>query len=136
MRRTMSRRQRISGEAGFTLVEFLAAATLLSFGLLSVATLLMTAVTLNSLGKNTNEAFAQARDKVEELKTLAEADPQRAVGGSVDSNTTGYYDTRGVYQRRWQVASGPAGARVYTIRVLATVGDQRTQQPVTITTIF
>jgi hypothetical protein len=93
-------------------------------------------VTLNSLGKNTNEAFAQARDKVEELKTLAETDPQRAIGGSVDSNTTGYNDTRGIYRRRWQVDSGPSGSRVYTIRVIATAGDHRTQQPVTITTIF
>jgi Tfp pilus assembly protein PilV len=124
------------GEAGFTLVEFIAAATLLTFGLLSVATLLMTAITLNSLGKNTNEAFAQARAKVEDLKMVPESDPQRAVGGSVSSDIAGYNDTRGIYHRRWQVVSGPSGTRVYTIRVEATKGDQRTQQPVTVTTIF
>lgn len=125
-----------SASEGFTLVELLVAITVLSLGMLAVASLLMTAITLNSLGQSTNDAMAQARDKIENLKTLADSDAQRAVGGSTTSDVTGYNDTVGIYHRRWSIANGPASSKIYTVSVTPTVGDNRTKESVTMTTIF
>ena len=121
---------------GFTLVELLVALSILSFGLLSVASLLLTAVTLNLLGKSTNEATAYAREKIEYLKTLPSADSQRANGGSLVSDVSGYSDMVGAYYRRWQISTGPASTQIYRISVLPVNPDARTKKSVTMTTIF
>jgi prepilin-type N-terminal cleavage/methylation domain-containing protein len=123
-------------DAGFTLVELLISVTILSFGLLSVASLLLTAVTLNSLGKSTNEGLAYARDKMEALKALPSDSTQRDVGGSLTSDSTGYFDTVGTFKRRWQISTGPVSTKTYTVSVIPLNADARRNKTVTLTTIF
>lgn len=125
-----------SPQQGFTLVELLVALTILSFGLLAVASLLLTAVTLNTLGRSTNDVLAHTRNKIEVLKTLPSTDAQRNVGGSLTSDVSGYSDTVGNYKRRWQIAAGPGLTRSYTVTVIPLTTDARRNKTVTLTTIF
>ena len=128
--------KKAGAQRGFTLVEMLIAMTILSFGLLAVAGLLLTATTLNALGKSTNDALAQAREKIEVLKTLPVEDAQRAVGGSLTSDVDGYNDTVGNYKRRWQISVGPGTMRSYTVTAIPVTTDARRNKTATITTIF
>jgi prepilin-type N-terminal cleavage/methylation domain-containing protein len=121
---------------GFTLVELLVALTILGFGLLAVASLLLTAVTMNALGRSTNDAMAQARDKIETLKTLPESDAQRNIGGSLTSDVTGYFDTVGNFKRRWVIATAPASMKTYSVTAIPLVSDARRNKTATLTTIF
>ena len=128
--------RKADAQRGFTLVEMLIAMTILSFGLLAVAGLLLTATTLNALGKSTNDALAQAREKIEVLKTLPVEDAQRAIGGSLTSDVDGYNDTVGNYKRRWQISAGPGTMRSYTVTAIPLTADARRSKTAIITTIF
>jgi len=59
-----------TGEGGFTLLEVIVAVSILTFGLLAVASMQMTAIRGNYNASNITEATTVAQDRLEELMGL------------------------------------------------------------------
>lgn len=132
----MFNRRCFLGCQGFTLIEFMIASAILTAGLLGMAMLLATGIQSNALGANTGQALSLAQDKIEQLRNLPAANAARALGGSLTTNLVNYYDTSGIFTRRWSLAAGPAGTQICTVRVFATTEDYRTRKKVELTTLI
>ena len=109
----MSAPQSRNGERGFTLVETLIAAVILTVALVALAQLLA-------------------------MKMNFTTNPSIQVGGALNANTNNYFDVpaNSGYTRRWQVAAGPGAnpaLRVVTIRV---VPDVPVGDPFEVTTVL
>ena len=111
--------------SGFTLVELLVAMTLLSVGVLALASSMAAVTRYQALATNRTEMILVADSKFEELRAIAAARTadtmQLVVGGSVTTPTTPYADTvtsgRGMlFEVLWQVTAGPAGSRSVQLR--------------------
>jgi type IV pilus assembly protein PilV len=63
------------GEKGFTLLEVIVAISILTFGLLAVASMQMTAIRGNYNASNITEATTVAQDRLEDLMGLLYSDP-------------------------------------------------------------
>ena len=63
------------GEKGFTLLEVIVAISILTFGLLAVASMQMTAIRGNYNASNITEATTVAQDRLENLMGLLYSDP-------------------------------------------------------------
>jgi type IV pilus assembly protein PilV len=63
------------GERGFTLLEVIVAISILTFGLLAVASMQMTAIRGNYNASNITEATTVAQDRLEDLMGLLYSDP-------------------------------------------------------------
>jgi type IV pilus assembly protein PilV len=63
------------GERGFTLLEVIVAISILTFGLLAVASMQMTAIRGNYNASNITEATTVAQDRLENLMGLLYSDP-------------------------------------------------------------
>ncbi|UCF83669.1 MAG: prepilin-type N-terminal cleavage/methylation domain-containing protein [Desulfobacteraceae bacterium] len=79
------KKERTVGESGFTLLEVIVAISILTFGLLAVASMQTTAIRGNYNASHITEATTFAQDTLEELLALrftdaALADAQPAVG--------------------------------------------------------
>ena len=68
------------GEKGFTLLEVIVAISILTFGLLAVASMQMTAIRGNYNASNITEATTVAQDRLENLMGLLYSDPLLAQG--------------------------------------------------------
>jgi type IV pilus assembly protein PilV len=64
-----------TGEGGFTLLEVIVAISILTFGLLAVASMQMTAIRGNYNASNITEATTVAQDRLEDLMGLLYSDP-------------------------------------------------------------
>ena len=112
-----------SGEAGFTLIELMIAATVLTIGLVSMAQLLVISTVMHVDARLTTEGTLQLQGKVEELTKLNfSTDPRVQLGGSLAVNVANFSDAPSVgVTRRWLVQPGPAGnpgLRNLTVRVV------------------
>ena len=116
-------------EKGFTLIEILIAITILSIGLLAVATMQVSAITGNSLASDLTEATTLASEKVESLLRIADNDYEDA--NLLDTNAdgdTGLDDiganadgsqTIGRYTISWNVSVDSPFTDTKTIKVIA-----------------
>jgi type IV pilus assembly protein PilV len=73
--RVDQKKGRPSGEKGFTLLEVIVAISILTFGLLAVASMQMTAIRGNYNASNITEATTVAQDRLEDLMGLLYSDP-------------------------------------------------------------
>jgi len=101
-------------EDGFTLIEVLVAISILSFGLLAVASMQLAAIQANSFAIETTEALNVAQDKMEELIALPFShadllDNNGDAGGGLDNPTKGQVKAGGDVQ----LADGGAGQPDY-----------------------
>jgi type IV pilus assembly protein PilV len=69
------KKRRPIGEKGFTLLEVIVAISILTFGLLAVASMQMTAIRGNYNASNITEATTVAQDRLENLMGLLYSDP-------------------------------------------------------------
>lgn len=109
-------------ENGFSLVEVLIATVVFVVGVMAVSVLIIQGMRLQVSSRDVTMANALAREKVEQLRNLDPADPQRAVGGNLVSNVTGHFDITGGtdFVRRWVVAPGPKDTQDVTVYVFST----------------
>ena len=75
MMRVDQKKGRPIGEKGFTLLEVIEAISILTFGLLAVASMQMTAIRGNYNASNITEATTVAQDRLEDLMGLLYSDP-------------------------------------------------------------
>lgn len=109
-------RARKQKDEGFSLVECVVAMTLVMVGFTGICGLLTSCVKAELLSSNLAMANSLARSKVEELKVAT-----RTAGGSLTTNTTGYYDTPTAnFTRRWTVTSSVASTQLVTVAVVQT----------------
>jgi Tfp pilus assembly protein PilV len=108
---------------GFTIVEVLVSTVILAFGILAGVAMLGTGFRWQGQAELTTQLTVAAESKIEDLKAVAgtqTADTiQLAVGGDLESNATGYWDSveevGRTVERRWMVRPGPAGALQVTV---------------------
>ena len=93
-------------EKGFTLIEVLIAITLLTIGLIAVATMQVSAIHGNKTGGDISNATFLAQDKLEELKTSAD------ITGESDGS-----DQTGIFTRSWQIVSSGTDSCSVTVSV-------------------
>lgn len=101
------------------MIECVIAMVISLIGLLAIYTLIFTSVRIQALSRELSLANSFAREKVEELKNSS-----RTVGGGVNSNVNGYYDSPSTkYIRRWQISDDLMGTQTVTVRVIPSVPD-------------
>jgi prepilin-type N-terminal cleavage/methylation domain-containing protein len=109
---------------GFSLVELLVALVIFSFGVLAGVALLGAGHKWEGQAELETQLTVAAEMKMEELKAVAGTSLSDTLalvlGGDLDTNATGYWDTveldGRVFTRRWEVVQGPAGTRQVTVR--------------------
>lgn len=77
------KKRRPIGEKGFTLLEVIVAISILTFGLLAVASMQMTAIRGNYNASNITEATTVAQDRLEDLMGLLYSDPLLSPGNGL-----------------------------------------------------
>ena len=129
-----------SGDGGFTLIEVLIAMVILTIALVSMAELMAITLRMQMMGRNETAAIRLAQSKIDQLVNLNFTTTTTAnVGGSLTSNTAGYFDTLAAgYTRRWQIAAitGETKVRTLTVRVIPDIGDRRTNSQIELVTII
>lgn len=131
--------RRLHNERGFTLVETLIAAVVLTVALVAVAQLMAVSVRMHQIGRDSATAARLAQDKVEEMMKMnftTNAAIQISSPGTLDGNVANYFDApaNSGYTRRWSVAAGPTGnTRVVTVRI---VPDVPVGDPFQVTTVL
>jgi type IV pilus assembly protein PilV len=120
---------------GFTLVEILITIGILTFGLLAVASMQISAIRGNDFSSNVTEATVLAQDKLELLSTLpyAHSDLQDQDGdfgsGLADSGASADYSETAAapfsrYTVSWNVSENNPVPDAKTIRVIITWQDR------------
>lgn len=120
---------------GFTLIEILITIGILTFGLLAVATMQVSAIRGNDFSSNVTEATILAQDKLELLSTLpyAHSDLQDQDGdfdaGLSDSGASADYSETPAapfsrYTVSWNVSENNPVPDAKTIRVIVTWHDR------------
>ena len=122
--------RKASKEKGFTLLEVIVAISILSFGLLAVASMQVTAIMGNSLSGNLTEASALAGDRMEKLMSmdydaaqLDDTDDDGADGlEDASAATADGEDPRdlGIYDIYWNVAENATFNDTKTVNVIVT----------------
>ena len=130
--------RKASKEKGFTLVEVIVAISILSFGLLAVASMQVTAIMGNSLSGNLTEASALAGDRMEKLMSmdydaaqLDDTDDDGADGlEDASAATADGEDPRdlGIYDIYWNVAENAAFNNTKTVNVIVTWTQRGSQK--------
>lgn len=121
-------------QKGFTLIEVLIAAVIVSFGMLAMGTFLGNYMNKNTRNERVTQATVYAQQKVEELraKALAGTITSAPVGSGGDTNLSG--EALGnYYTRYWMVIDGN---NPKTIMVLVSWdGTTTSENNVTLTTL-
>lgn len=144
----MSKRP-LRDERGFTLIEAVIAAALLTIALVALAELLAVSIRMHQLGRNSTTASRLAQDKFEELMKmnfLTNPAIQVNATDTLASNVTNYFDApaNSGYTRRWRVQAGPPNAdpniaakmRTVTVRLIPANPDLRVGGDFTVTTVL
>ena len=104
--------------AGFTLIEILVAIFLTGLGLLAVAPMFVYATRSTASSADLGSVGAAGVKRMEVLRSQAFG--TLTAGGSLTSNTTGYYDTSDPdYVVRWTIENNATPATRKTIKVRA-----------------
>ena len=136
-----------SKEKGFTLLEVIVAISILTFGILAVASMQASSIRGNSFASGVTEGTTWAGDEVEGLMALPYDDPllQDTDGdAAVGLNNTGFDNdpntqndadqqaTEGKYTINWNVADDTPMTNTKTINVIVTWTDQGAQKTVSL----
>jgi len=128
---------RPAGDAGFTLIEVLISALVLTIGLLAIAALLAVTTQMQIGAREAARSTRLAQDKVDELMKLNfSTAPEVAVGGDLAANVANHSETlpsplTGI-TLRWAVAAGPTDdTRVLTLRIVNLRAQQYRQTDLT-----
>jgi prepilin-type N-terminal cleavage/methylation domain-containing protein len=95
-------------ENGFTLLEVVIALSILAFGLLSIASMQVTAIRASAFAAGLSEATANSQQAIEVL--LATPYPNMTNGNDTVTGSTGT-----VYARAWTVANPTSDYAVITV---------------------
>jgi prepilin-type N-terminal cleavage/methylation domain-containing protein len=136
-------------EAGFTLIETMIAAAILTVGLVAIVGVAAYVSRTNATSNILNVLATTAQDQADKMRNLTwnvvSSDPKLAVGGNLDYNLAD--DTHrsqvtntpaGTLNISWKVANGPGTTgdmRTITIKAVQVNPPSRLAQGVTITTI-
>lgn len=99
---------------GFTLVEMLIAMMVFVIGVLAVAVMIIYGIRMQVFAGNATTASSFAKAKIEQLRVLPAADPQRAIGAGHTELVPS--DMR--FRRNWTIVAGPAGTLDVTVTVV------------------
>jgi type IV pilus assembly protein PilV len=132
------------GEGGFTLIEVIIAISILSIGILGVATMQSSAIRANFFAGNTSSGTSWASDKMEELVALAYEDYEDANledkdgdgDGGLDHATAGtadYNENQGQHTIYWNISEESLLNDTKTIRVIVRWADHGAAKNVTMT---
>lgn len=121
-------------ETGFTLLEVILAVAVLSFGLLAVASMQVSAIRGNAFANDVTEGGTWAADQLEKLlqqglvdydhEDLVDTDGDGSAGLSHDTDATAdHNETRGDYRIYWNIAEDNIMDRTKTIQVIVIWGD-------------
>jgi len=114
------RTKKIRGEEGFTLLEVIAAISILTFGLLGVASMQTTSMRTNFTADRLTEGTIWAQDKLEELMALPNTDSDLSDGSHGPQTVVSANNT---YTIAWDVVdnvdpgSPVDNAKLITVRV-------------------
>jgi prepilin-type N-terminal cleavage/methylation domain-containing protein len=117
-------------EAGFTLIEIIVAISILTFGLLAVASMQSAAIRGNQLGYRLTEGSTLAQDRLEFLISKPYNDPLLDIGNNKADPDPGGTGLPNGYTLNYDVADvGGINAKLITVRVsLQERGLTRTTQ--------
>jgi type IV pilus assembly protein PilV len=117
-------------EAGFTLLEIIVAISILTFGILAVASMQTAAIRGNQLGYRLTEGSTLAQDRLEFLLTKPYNDPLLNIGTDKADPDPGGTGLPTGYQLTYDVADvAGINAKLITVRVsLQERGAMRTTQ--------
>jgi type IV pilus assembly protein PilV len=125
---------------GFTLIELLIAIMILSFGILAVAAMQVSALKANGTTRSMITATTWATDQLEKLNDLAylhsnlnDTDGDGTAGlDDATSATADYQITQGMYTIYWNVAVDTPTANNKTVSVIVTWMDGTRQKRVSL----
>jgi len=114
------REQRRNGENGFSLIEVLIALVVIVIGVMAVTSMMVLAIRLQVLSRDTTLAIGLAEVKLEELRYMDPADPERTLGGDLNSNVVDHFENAdgNLFTVRWKVDPGPINTQDITIGVV------------------
>lgn len=114
------REQRRNGEDGFSLMEVLLALVVIVIGVMAVASMMVLAIRLQVLSRDTTLAIGLAEVKLEELRYMDPADPERTLGGDLNSNVVDHFENANgnLFTVRWKIDPGPINTQDITIGVV------------------
>ena len=114
------RERRRNGEKGFCLVEVLIAFLVTVLGVLAVSTMVVLAIRLQMLSRDTTLAIGLAEGKFEELRYMDSADPERTLGGDLNSNAADHFENSNgnLFTVRWKIDPGPINTQDVTVGVV------------------
>jgi type IV pilus assembly protein PilV len=117
-------------EAGFTLLEIIVAISILTFGILAVASMQSAAIRGNQLGYRLTEGSTLAQDRLEFLLTKPYNDPLLDVGNNKADPDPGGTGLPTGYQLTYDVADvAGINAKLITVRIrLQERGASRTTE--------
>ena len=98
-------------EQGFTLLEVIFAISILTIGILAVASMQISAIRGNAFAGGTSEATTWAVDRIEKLMDLPYDHPDLAVSGNP------HQDTQGDYSIVWNVTDDAIIDEIKTVTV-------------------
>ena len=104
----------LTNTKGFTLIEVLMAMTILSVGILAIASLQISAVHNNGLGNLITQATMLAQEKMESLKST---DDITALTDGSDTNIDHYGDSGGIFDRSWTISNPLGGSSSRQIEI-------------------
>jgi type IV pilus assembly protein PilV len=113
------------GQQGFTLLEIMIAISILSIGLLAVASLQMSSLRGNAFASNVTEGTTLAADRLEKLLVLPYNHADLAGGTHIDPAPPSRYAVT------WQVADDSPVTNTKTIDLTVTWADHGIQRSVT-----
>ncbi|UCG12591.1 MAG: prepilin-type N-terminal cleavage/methylation domain-containing protein [Deltaproteobacteria bacterium] len=118
------------GEAGFTLLEIIVAISILTFGILAVASMQSAAIRGNQLGYRLTEGSTLAQDRLEFLMSRPYNDAFLDIGTNIDDPLLGGTALDRGYTLTYDVADVPGvNAKLITVRVsLQEHGASRTTE--------
>jgi len=106
---------RLKKNEGFTLIEVLLAVSILSIGLLAIASMQISAIKVNSSASDISKRSTWAQDKLEELVALPYGDSKLAI---TPPQTPEEEETSDGHTVKWSVVAGPvADTKQITVTV-------------------
>lgn len=115
--------QRFKPEKGFTLIEILIAITILSVGMLALASLQASGIRVNATANRMTTRATWAQDRIEKLMAIPYSDPWLEVAGNsggLDSGGNTHSITSDNYTISWVVANDNPVANTKLITVTVT----------------
>jgi len=134
MKHTATSERKRKGEQGFTLIEVLVAIVILTFGLLAVGSMQISAIRGNFMSGNTSMAISLAGEKMEDLlnQDYSSADLTAGAHAPESISKEGVLGGGGLYSRSWTVTNETSPVRK---NVVVTVSWENNRHQVSIASI-